>query len=82
VLYVVRSSRTRHVDRDCPVLTTIDRHVASERNVSSDPATFTSFVEAIPEPPEPALAAWIETFTTPCIRCVPDARELWQSHQL
>ena len=82
-IIVSRSKHVRHV-AGCRSLVAVMKNVERMDAESSyiDPRLaltgFPLYFYTVPEPLTPDLEEFLETFTTPCVNCWPDAREAWK----
>lgn len=76
-LYINRFRRVRHTDPDCRAIRSSNEGLdATYGDTASRPP---ARIVEIPDPTVPAELEAIRDFTSPCVYCVPGARESWRS---
>jgi hypothetical protein len=77
-VWINRKTRVRHVDPECPAIRLSERYLTDVWD-DLDPRRPTDRIAELPDPTDPHEKQAIEAFTTPCTRCVPGARKLYDS---
>jgi hypothetical protein len=76
-LYINRFRRVRDTDPDCRAIRASDEGLTA--TYGDTPSRPPARIVEIPDPAVPAELEAIRDFTSPCVYCVPGARESWNS---